>query len=242
MAIEVEGLAESGRYSGAGNDWQQLVGGVSRSWTGAEDNEPSHKRPDVTFGANQLLRLSHLEELPRAVESAQWPDSTLYSSLGSGKSSAFLRTLVTSGAPAKTVTDRIESPVVRTPPRPREHVVLHQQWEGYVERRTSSGFQALLVDMTTGTDDEERTEIDVNEVSEFDRPLIEPGAVFYWSLGYRVRTSGQREGVSMIRFRRLPIWTPEELREAAEAAASTSEVFGWAGDSESEGRNEDRSS
>jgi hypothetical protein len=105
--------------------------------------------------------------------------------------------------------------------------VLHQKWEGYVERLTSTGFHALLVDITRGDDEEERTEFDFDEVSDFDRPLIQAGAVFYWSLGYRVRASGQREGLSVIRFRRMPMWTPEELDEADRAAEATRAVFGW---------------
>lgn len=196
---------------------------TSVTWTGSDANELG----SATFEPDRILRKSGLEPSPRPADAVQWPSSVVYSAMGSGKSSSFLRTLLTSGVPVKTVADRIEAPVVRRTPKRREHVVVHQQWEGYVESVADSGFQALLVDITGGADTEERTEIDFDEVSEFDRPLIEPGAVFYWSLGYRVRTSGQREGMSVIRFRRLPTWTDEELCEARAAAEETMAVFGW---------------
>jgi hypothetical protein len=105
--------------------------------------------------------------------------------------------------------------------------VLHQQWEGYVESLTANGFHALLVDMSSSSNEEERTEVAFGEVSDFDRQLVQPGAVFYWSLGYRVRPSGQREGMSVIRFRRLPVWTAEELESAHRAAKAAADLFGW---------------
>ncbi|MCA1704070.1 MAG: hypothetical protein LC808_12725, partial [Actinobacteria bacterium] len=137
------------------------------------------------------------------------------------------------------VADRVAPPVIRRRTQPRDHVVIHQRWEGYVEAVSKAGFEALLIHLAEGSRDEERTEIDFDEVSAFDRPLIEPGAVFYWSVGYRVRASGQREGLSVIRFRRLPTWTPDELRVAERAARETMELFGWSS-AESKQGDEDR--
>lgn len=227
MAIEPETATEHGLFAGGSNALRRSLYMASLTGAGDDANETPRASGKATFGADRLLQMSRLEQLPRPAGPVQSPVWAVSSSVGSGRSYSITQTLTTSGAPAKTVSDRIESPVVRRAPKRREHVVLHQQWEGYVEHLTPTGFRALLVDITGGVDDEERTEIDLDEVSEFDRPLIEPGAVFYWSLGYRVRTSGQREGMSVIRFRRLPTWTPEELDEAERAADASMALFGW---------------
>ena len=59
-----------------------------------------------------------------------------------------------------------------------------------------------------------------------DLDLLEPGAVFYWNIGYRDRPSG-RERISTIRFRRLPVWTADELKVADQEAARVREKIGW---------------
>jgi hypothetical protein len=228
MTSESEIGTDQGHYAGAGNAWRRSSHEGNVKGVGGDDtNEVPQASSGATSGADRLLSMSRLEQAPRPLEPVQWPEWVVSSSVGSGKSDTLLRSLTTSGVIAKTVSDRIESAVVQPAPKRREHVVLHQKWEGYVERLTSTGFHALLVDITRGDDEEERTEFDFGEVSDFDRPLIEPGAVFYWSLGYRVRTSGQREGLSVIRFRRMPMWTPQELDEADRAAEATRAVFGW---------------
>ena len=53
-----------------------------------------------------------------------------------------------------------------------------------------------------------------SEIYDEDLSLIQDGSVFYWSTGYHVNFSGQRKRASIIRFRRLPVWTPMELKEA----------------------------
>lgn len=223
MATEPETQAGPNDHSDA---WVPSRRRTFATWTGSDANELG----SATFELDWILGMSGLEPSPRPADFVQWPSSVVSSAMGSGKSYSFLRTLLTSGAPVKTVADRIEAPVVRRAPKRREHVVVHQQWEGYVESVSTSGFRALLVDTSGGEDSEERTEIDLDEVSDFDRPLIEPGAVFYWSVGYRVRTSGQREGMSVIRFRRLPTWTEEELDDARAAANEAMALFGWDGE------------
>lgn len=195
--------------------------------TAEEANEAPEKLGDPTYGRTRVLQRSRLEAVPTPPASVQPAAPVLYTSAGSGKTSALLRTMRTSGAPPKTIADRISPPVIRRRGRPRDHLVIHQRWEGYVEALKKTGFEALLIDLAERPLHEERTQIDFDEVSAFDRNLIQPGAVFYWSMGYRVRPSGQREGLSVIRFRRLPTWTPEELDLAERAAKETAELFGW---------------
>jgi len=89
-----------------------------------------------------------------------------------------------------------------------------QKWEGQVVRLTSDGFIAKLVDLTAAATEEE-AEFSLDDVSAADRALVRPGAVFYWSIGYRVAVTGQRSRESVLRFRRLPLWSRADRAEAA---------------------------
>jgi hypothetical protein len=101
-----------------------------------------------------------------------------------------------------------------------------QKWEGAVTAVEGDYFIARLTDLTAGTAQEE-VELPLEEVSDDDRPLVEVGAVFYWSIGYDVARGGQRTRASRIRFRRLPAWTAKELAEAKERAKKLKEDLGW---------------
>jgi len=120
------------------------------------------------------------------------------------------------------------SPVVFVPVVPvgHERFIVLQSWEGCVLSVSPDSFVARLVDSKHIRPDEE-AEFDVNELTEDDRELLEPGAVFYWSIGYYDKPSGQRIRASEIRFRRLPAWTKEELKEARDHAKRLSEQLGW---------------
>lgn len=101
-----------------------------------------------------------------------------------------------------------------------------QKWEGVVLEVLSDSFLVRLVDLTcTGPDEE--AEFPWYEVSEEDRPLVRPGAVFYWNIGYHNSYSGQRTRTSIIRFRRLPAWTGEEIEAAKKEAERLGESIGW---------------
>lgn len=114
---------------------------------------------------------------------------------------------------------------LKTEPRQSAFISL-QKWEGVVLEVLSDSFLARLVDLTrTGLDEE--AEFPVNEVSEEDRPLIRPGAIFYWNIGYHNSYSGQRTRTSIIRFRRLPAWTREEIEAAKREAERLGESIGW---------------
>jgi len=84
-----------------------------------------------------------------------------------------------------------------------------QKWEGYVTYVKKDSFIAKLVDLTNHIPDEE-VEIGFEEIAKEDIELVEPGAVFYWNIGYHERHSG-RERSSLIRFRRLPVWSQDEI-------------------------------
>ena len=114
---------------------------------------------------------------------------------------------------------------LKTAPRQSAFISL-QKWEGVVVEVLSDSFLTRLVDLTrTGPDEEAGFPVD--EVSEEDRPLIRPGAIFYWNIGYHNSYSGQRTRTSIIRFRRLPAWTREEIEAAKREAERLGKSIGW---------------
>ena len=100
-----------------------------------------------------------------------------------------------------------------------------QRWEGVVLEAGPDRFIARLVDKTSSNADEE-AEFRLDEISRSDLELVMPGAVFYWSIGYLDRPSGQRHRQSVITFRRLPAWTDRQLEDARKRAEKLGERFG----------------
>lgn len=98
-------------------------------------------------------------------------------------------------------------PVERRPDR----FELLQQFEGTVLDVGEGEFSARLVDRTHPQRPTEIATFESSEVSEGDLPLLHPGAVFYLSIGYRIRSWGQRVREFTISFRRIPVWTRTDL-------------------------------
>jgi len=93
---------------------------------------------------------------------------------------------------------------------------LLQQWECVVRSVTGDAFVAVLYDLTVPANGEEEATFSIQDVADGDRVLVEPGAVFYWSIGYRTSRSGEKMRGAQIRFRRLPALTASERRDASE--------------------------
>ncbi len=105
------------------------------------------------------------------------------------------------------------------PPEPREVFLVLQDWEGSVETIGSETFTARLRDRADdGTYVGEMAELPIADVSEDDQELLQPGAVFYLTVGRLVRESGRRDLVGRIVFRRLPAWTASSFRRAEQRA------------------------
>jgi len=98
-------------------------------------------------------------------------------------------------------------------PQPREYFHVIQKWEGYVLEVGQDVFLARLVRIV-GEGPELEAEIYLEDVEPPDRSLVKPGAVFYWSIGYLIKPSGNRCRASLIRFRRLPPWDEADLKAA----------------------------
>ena len=100
-----------------------------------------------------------------------------------------------------------------------------QKWEGIVTEVSKDSFVGRLIDLTERSGDTE-AEFSIEEVHQEDKPLVEVGAVFYWTIGYK-EDRGQRIRASMIRFRRLPAWQKEEIEAAKRDAKYIKDLFQW---------------
>ena len=97
------------------------------------------------------------------------------------------------------------SPLVRLPSvkQSRWKVRVLARWTGRVEYVEDTTFAARISDANAPENPDEMVEMDISEVSSSDVPLLQPGAMFYWSIGYRDTEDGQRERVSTLRFARF---------------------------------------
>lgn len=137
-----------------------------------------------------------------------------------------------SATPAPAISARVATPVPKPLPRPRDRFIVLQEWEGYVEKVHSDGaFTARLVDRT-GKRADEFTTVDRDEVSDSDWPLVAPGAVFYWSIGYHISVDGNRSTSSLFRFRRMPAYSSMDLLEAEEEANDLVQRLNWTDDAD----------
>jgi hypothetical protein len=85
--------------------------------------------------------------------------------------------------------------------------------EGVVLEVRQDEFDARLVDLDGDESDLDAT-FAIEELSPVDVPLLRPGAVFYWTIGYLDNQVRRRTRVSDLRFRRLPYVEARGLMDA----------------------------
>jgi len=100
-----------------------------------------------------------------------------------------------------------------------------QLWEGTVTEIRDGEFVATLSDRSNPASPDEQAVFDGSEISPEDQKLISPGSSFYWIIGNEVTAGGQLKNVSIVQFRRLPIWTNRALAKAADRANRVSKLF-----------------
>lgn len=128
------------------------------------------------------------------------------------------------------IVKRVLRPAIwRRPDAPRDAFHALQRWEGVVTMIEDETFVARLTDLTSEGVDEE-VELPLSDIPHDDEDLLEEGAVFYWAIGYRDEASGQRQRVSALRFRRLPVWSASELRAARDRAVEVAAALGVEGE------------
>ena len=111
-------------------------------------------------------------------------------------------------------------------PQPRTNFLTLQAWEGVVTSVEEEVFSVRLMDLT-GSEPDEEADIGYDEVSADERTLIRIGAVFLLYVGYAISEGGQRSRTSILRFRRLPVWTESELSGAKKAAQQQADTIRW---------------
>ncbi len=109
-----------------------------------------------------------------------------------------------------------------------EDLVAVQTFEGVVLDAGPEELRVRLHDVTDPSRPDEIATMDIEEVPEDDRALIEVGAVFDW-LFFRQRRPSVRN-VSELRFRRLPRWSQPDLDRARNRADEFRELFDLAAD------------
>jgi hypothetical protein len=78
-----------------------------------------------------------------------------------------------------------------------------QQWEGRVVETRGAEFTAIITDKTNPDFEDQFVTVDTEDITPNEVSLIEPGAVFYWSIGFFDYPGRGRSRESRIRFRRL---------------------------------------
>jgi hypothetical protein len=99
-----------------------------------------------------------------------------------------------------------------------------QTWLGSVEEIGQTDFVAIVKDRTDRSRADERVTIGIDEVDPEDVPLFSVGATFYWYILEEIR-NGTRRIVYDLRFRRLSVWSREELDEVKQRAALRAKRF-----------------
>jgi hypothetical protein len=110
--------------------------------------------------------------------------------------------------------------------RRTQRQLISHHWECTVVRLGEESFIATLRSLRDPSDSEKEAEIPIEEVTPDDLELLQPGAVFYWTIGYDISPSGTRRRASQLKFRRLPAWTRKDIERVQSRAAELFELFG----------------
>lgn len=110
---------------------------------------------------------------------------------------------------------------------PKQKFIPLSRREGVVLEVRQDEFDARLVDLDDDEDDLDAT-FAIEELSPDDVPLLRPGAVFYWTIGYLDDQVRRRTRVSDLRFRRLPYEDVTGLTDAEAAADQIRRELGLA--------------
>ena len=90
-----------------------------------------------------------------------------------------------------------------------------QQWECIVTAIQDDCVCCEMHDLTDESNPAEYAEVLIEEFSEYDRPMLAEGSVFYWSVGHIQKANGQIRKSSELRVRRMPPLTSSQRAEIA---------------------------
>jgi hypothetical protein len=119
-------------------------------------------------------------------------------------------------------------PTINSEDVDRPSLTALQEWEGHVIGIGKNTFLARLTDLSIGAcRADEEVELLIEDLSDDDKAILEPGRVFRWAIGYQRSRSGSKKRVSHIVFRRLPQWTRRELNQARKEGQEMVEAIEW---------------
>ena len=125
-------------------------------------------------------------------------------------------------APTQRIKPALKEEILIRRPKPtalRSRFLLLQQWEGCVMEVGEDSFLSIVYDQTNPKNSPEEVRLLIDDVPRGDLPLLAPGAVFYWSIGYNDMSNGQRLRSSVISFRRLPAWGRKDISRIKKKSA-----------------------
>lgn len=107
------------------------------------------------------------------------------------------------------------------------------EWEGVVEALENDQIHCKLrVIKGSDADFDEFTTFDIERVTEGDRDLVKPGALFRLVIGVQA-ISGRRQQFSQLVFRRLPAWNMQSIEQAQKRLEGIFQGINWADESSS---------
>lgn len=108
---------------------------------------------------------------------------------------------------------------------PNRTLKLNQQWECVISAVRDEVVECEMHDLLDPRQPVEVAEIYIAKFEEFDRPLLEEGAVFYWSIGVHWQDSGQIRKYSRLRLRRMPQLSASQLSDITTKANEIFSLF-----------------
>ncbi|WP_339673886.1 hypothetical protein [Dasania marina] len=105
---------------------------------------------------------------------------------------------------------------------------LLQKWQGLVLSidEDKEEFDAEIADKTDPANPLEKVTISFDELSISDLSILREGAVFYWTIGYGVDSSGTKEKKSLLRISRLKGFSTSDIAKSESKADKLLELFG----------------
>jgi hypothetical protein len=104
-------------------------------------------------------------------------------------------------------------------------------WEGVVELVRKDSFVARVTEVRHGRSVNGASELTVFDKSdlqyESETDLVEPGAVFYWTVGRATNKAGSMSKASIVRFKRIPTGSKDAERDAEVEASRLFEELGF---------------
>ena len=101
----------------------------------------------------------------------------------------------------------------------RDHLIgfaVEQRWQGYVVNVEDNVFHAALYDTQSG--EVESVELEKDEVNVLMRPLIKPGAILFFDIGYQIDPGGQKRRQSIVSLPMMPSVSNRVVEQAKAAA------------------------